>query len=142
MSLKEWPVASTRICRARATMACSWLTVAGRWKSGAAKAMLPAQFVRGRSAESSATLTPGRDGLGPDRRQRPAEPGLDDVPGDRHRRGQRDLAGPDRGEQLVPAEPVRLGEFGLVDGDGLARGSVGAEAEHPAARHRPGLAAD
>src|SRR6266851_1548840 len=55
-SLKEWPVASTRIWRARATMARNWLTVAGRWKSGAAKAMLPAQFVRGRPEESRFTL--------------------------------------------------------------------------------------
>src|SRR5208283_5179631 len=54
---------------------------------------------------------PGQDGLGPGRRQRPAEPGLDDVPGDRHRRRQHDLAGLDGGEQLVPAEPVRLGDL-------------------------------
>jgi len=45
--LKEWPVASTRTWQARATTVCSSATVAGRWNSGAAKAMLPAQLVRG-----------------------------------------------------------------------------------------------
>src|ERR1019366_4718497 len=92
---------------------------------------------------ASATSATRRGGLGPGGgRQRAAVPGLDDVPGDRHRRRQRDLARLDGGEQLVPAEPVRLGQLVVVDGDGLARRGVGTEAEHQAARHRPGLAAD
>ena len=46
MSLKEWPVPSTRTWRARPTTARSSPSVAGQWNSGAAKAMLPAQLVR------------------------------------------------------------------------------------------------
>jgi hypothetical protein len=63
------------------------------------------------------------------------------VARDRHRRGQGQLAGLQRGEQAGAAPPARLGQFLVVDGDGLARGRVGPEAEHQAARHRPGLAA-
>jgi hypothetical protein len=58
--LNEWPVASTRIWfrdPARATMAWSSPSVAGRWKSRAAKTTLPAQFVRGRGADPTFALT-------------------------------------------------------------------------------------
>ena len=47
MSLKEWPVPSTRTWRARATTVCSSPTEAGRYSSGAPNVMLPAQLVRG-----------------------------------------------------------------------------------------------
>src|SRR5215468_3263700 len=111
--------------------------------------MLPAQLVRGRTSEWTFTLVTLREdsalgggsasagGFGPGGRQGGAVPLLDDLAGDRYRRRQRDLAGLDRGQQLVPAEPVRLGDLLAVHRDVLAGRGVGAEAEHQAARHRP-----
>src|SRR6202453_5103005 len=100
MSLNEWPLPSTRSRPARATTACSWLIVAGRWNCGAVNVMLRAQFVRGTVISGSPRHS---SRAGPRRGQRAAEPGLDDLPGDRHWRRQRDLAGLDRGEEFVAA---------------------------------------
>ena len=87
----------------------------------------------------SQDLFTGRRGC-PGGGQGAAVPSLDDVARDRHPRRQGQLAGLQRGQQVGAAPPAGLGQLLVVDHDDLARGRLGPETEHQAARHRPGLA--